>query len=146
MTSNLTGKDPTACDYCQGIGRERDGGRCQNCGGNGLADGLVGYHPRFFSLHLGTICNGWQTADFATITGQVEAAAEWTRTAGMKLEAFTDLDRRKVRMMIQRQVLLGIEAGHFDDMGLSRESVDAIKADLERVTDEDLFAKGRPIL
>lgn len=39
-----------ACEYCNGIGRERDGGRCQNCGGNGMMPGLIGIHPRAQAL------------------------------------------------------------------------------------------------
>lgn len=127
-------RDETACESCQGIARERDGGRCQSCGGNGLRDGLTGYHPRYFNLHLRTICNGWRDADFVKITDMIEKGAAWLKTAGFTLEQCGELERTMVRKMIERQVVLGIKAGHFADVGIMPEEADHI------------FDDGRPIL
>lgn len=139
--------DPTACGHCYGYGREpSEGSRCQDCGGNGLAPGSTGYHPRAFSIRLGTICNGWQAADFHQLTKLVESAAAWTKEAGFKLQDFTDVDRRKIRMMIERQVVLGIDAGHFEDIGIPRGSRLAVQGDLDDMSDVDLFSGGRPII
>lgn len=141
-------RDETACPYCFGWGRDREGSRCQDCGGNGLAPGVQGFcHPRFFSVRLGTLCTGWQSASFPELSDKIEACAAFTKEAGFKLEQFNELDRRRMRMMIERQVLLGIELGHFESLGIGKESLDAIKADLEKNRDEDLFGprKGKPI-
>jgi hypothetical protein len=52
----MSEQEPPACDYCNGCGRERDGGRCQNCGGNGMQPGLglVGIHPKAAALRAKT--------------------------------------------------------------------------------------------
>lgn len=41
-----------ACGTCQGVGRDArdEGGRCQDCGGNGTAPGLPGIHPKAAAL------------------------------------------------------------------------------------------------
>lgn len=139
--------DATACGYCYGYGREpSEGSRCQDCGGNGLRPGLTGYHPRAFSIRLGTICNGWQSADFDQLTAIIENAAAWAREAGVMLDQFSDTDRMRTRKLIERQILMGVELGHFENIGIGKDMVEVLRKDFESGGVAHLFKQGRPIL
>lgn len=48
--------DLPACGTCNGCGRDArdEGGRCQDCGGNGMPPGMIGIHPRAAELRART--------------------------------------------------------------------------------------------
>lgn len=54
--------------------------------------------------------------DFGDVTERIERCADLMKRDGVKLEELTELQRGTVKLMIDRQIAIGILEGHFNDV------------------------------
>jgi hypothetical protein len=64
------------------------------------------------------IVMGWGSDNFDDLTARIELVALFVGSEG----ALTEAEDRTVKMMIDRQITLGIERGDFEDCGIRRVS------------------------
>lgn len=72
--------------------------------------------PEGFDGRWDEVVSGWLLInDFADVTERIEKLADMMKADDVKLEDLTDLQRGTVKLMVERQIFLGIEQGDFDD-------------------------------
>lgn len=68
-----------------------------------------------FNAKWDDIVTGWLLiTDFHDVTDRIERLAALMKHCGLKLDDLGELQRATVKMMIERQIAIGIAEGHLD--------------------------------